>query len=97
MLKENVKTSHTDVMPAMADFLWSITPEEVQQMPATFQLIFNLELETEHMDDLTLRKECINAISILKCLAENLQPFTGEEFRTAVTEYRELQKCLKNV
>lgn len=97
MTKENVKTSHTDVMPAMADFLWSITPEEVQQMPATFQLIFNLELETEHMDDLTLRKECINVISILKCLAENLEPFSQEDFRSAVTEFRGLQKVLKNV
>lgn len=97
MLKENVKTSHTDVMPAMANFLCSITPEEVQQMPATFQLIFDLELETENMDDLTLRKECINAISILKCLAEHLEPFSQEDFSTAITEFRGLQKVLKNV
>jgi hypothetical protein len=96
MQNENVKTSHRDVMPAMADFLWNTYPEEVQEMPATMQLMFEHQLETENMDDVSDRKACLRAIRALRELSATLKPFTHEDLTLAVTEFRELQKNCKN-
>lgn len=97
MQNENVKTSHRDVMPAMADFLSEVSPEDIQKMPATFQLIFELELETENMDDITLRIECLRAIRDLRTLTDKLKPFSEGDINSAVTAFRHQQKVLKNV
>ncbi|MDR6844534.1 hypothetical protein [Flavobacterium granuli] len=96
MQNENVKTSHTDVMPAMAEFLMEVSLEDIKKMPATFQFIFDLELETENMDDVTLRIEVMRAIRDLKTLTDKLLPFTDEVIEKGVKEFRQLQKCCKN-
>ena len=97
MTKENVKTSDTDVMQAMVEFLSVVTPEEVQEMPATFQFMFELELETQNMDSKSLRLECLNALRTLRMLTDQLKPFSKEDFLKAEDDYVKQQKCCKNV
>jgi folate-dependent tRNA-U54 methylase TrmFO/GidA len=97
MQNQEKTTSHTDVMPAMAEFLMEVSPEDIQKMPATFQFIFELELESENMDDVTLRIECLRAIRDLKTLTDKLKPFTEDDVRSAVYAFKLQQKSSKNV
>ncbi|MBW4362496.1 hypothetical protein [Flavobacterium taihuense] len=87
MTKENVKTSHTDVMPAMAEFLLEVSAEDIQKMPAVFQFIFDIELETENMNDLTLRIEVMRAIRDLRTLTDKLKPFSDHQIETGASSF----------
>lgn len=87
MTKENQKTSHHDVMPAVANFLSFLWMEgEFKYQPEYLNEIFEALLETEMGNDLSLRTKMIGCIKTSKMLAKALEPFSDKQIQKACSK-----------
>jgi hypothetical protein len=60
MQKENVKTSHTDVMPALAKFVSEANFEfDLATLPGEIEEINNLFLDTAYADTIETRRKML--------------------------------------
>ena len=88
MQKENVKTSHTDVMPAIAKFVDdAFFQGEIQNLEKNVQEPFELLLTTEYGNDQSVRLKMYQAIQTIRSFAKVLEPFTHEQVEKACKKY----------
>jgi hypothetical protein len=87
MQKENLKTSHTDVMPAVAIFLSEVTFEgNLKNLPSEMQEINNLLLETEQANQLHVREKMLRCQKFILDFCQVMKPFSMEQVETACKE-----------
>lgn len=84
MQKENVKTSHKDVMPSVASFLsdlWFVG--EFRDQPEYLLEIFELILESDIANDKDIRVKMLSCIRTSRKLAKTLAPFSDMQIEKA--------------
>lgn len=88
MQKENQKTSHTDVMPAVANFISEVNFQfDLQNLPNDMQEISELLLETEQADDLQVREKMLRCLNLIRQFSKVMKPFSTGQIETACKEY----------
>ena len=88
MLKENQKTSHTDVMPAIAKFVDdAFFQGEIQTLEKNIQEPFDLLLTTEYGNTQELRLKMYNAMQTIRSFTKCFENFTQEEVELACKKY----------
>lgn len=80
MRNQNQKTSHTDVMPALANFAQeAVFQGDIQELPSNMQEIIDRLLETEHGNELHIRLKMMRCRDLIKLFAQTLEPFTYDQ------------------
>lgn len=88
MQKENQKTSHTDVMPAVAHFLNEVSFEgNLKDLPNEMQEINNLLLETEQANALHVREKMLRCQKFILDFCQVMEPFSMEQVDEACKKY----------
>jgi len=91
--QENKSTSHTDVIPAIVEYVReAYFQEEIQNLPIDFQDIFEMFLESEHANQLNDRLKLLNCLNTIRAFAKSLAPFTKDQVEQACAEYHK-QVC----
>lgn len=87
MLKENVSTSHRDVMPAVAKMVGEVTFEGyLPTLPDEMQEICELFLETEQANDRVIREKMLRCLHTIRKLSQTMAPFTSAQVYEACKE-----------
>lgn len=88
MQKENVKTSHRDVIPAIAKFVDDAYFQgEIQDLEKNVQEPFELLLITDYGNSLELRIRMYQAMQTIRSFAKVFEPFTQEQVEKACEKY----------
>lgn len=87
MLKENVITSHHDVMPAVAKFIGETTFEGfTEQLPDDMQEITELFLQTDFANDLHMREKALRCLNLIRQFSSTMAPFSTAQVYEACKE-----------
>ena len=85
----NSKMPQTDVMAAITQFLSSdLLQEEIQQLPADLQEIFDLVLDSKYGDTLHTRQKMIRIKELVTLSAKALEPFTEAQVQKCCADYQ---------
>jgi len=88
MTKENVITSHHDVMPAVAKFVGETTFEGfTEQLPDDMQEITELFLQTDFANDLHMREKALRCLNLIRQFSSTMAPFSTEQVYEACKEH----------
>ena len=84
MTKENSKTSHTDVFPAVATFLNQVNFDgNLHDLPLEMQEITELLLETEQANELHVREKMLRCLNIIRQFSKTMEPFSSQQIEKA--------------
>lgn len=91
MQNPEIKTSHTDVIPAIVEYVReAYYQEEIQNLPIDFQDIFEMFLESEFANSLPERLKLLNCLNTIRAFAKSLAPFSKEQVEQACEEYHKV-------
>ena len=89
MIFKNTPQHTPDAILAITQFLSSdLLQEEIQQMPADLQEIFDLVLDSNYGDTLRTRQKMIRIKELLSQYAKALEPFSEDQVQKRCAEYQ---------